>query len=52
VEKQYILHILSVVFAALVIQYAMRMRYIVPSSVACLTVRYVPRNIINDTIFI
>jgi len=52
VEKQYILHILRVVFAALVIQHAMRMRYTASSSVACLTVRYVPRYVINGTIFI
>jgi hypothetical protein len=39
VEKQYILHILSVTIA-LVIQHAMRMRRIILSSVACLALPY------------
>jgi hypothetical protein len=52
VEKQYELHILRVVFAALGIQHAMRMRYNMSSSVACLTVQYVPRYVTNGNIFI
>jgi hypothetical protein len=40
VEKRYVLHILSVYVWALVIQHAMRMRRIILSSVACLSLQY------------
>jgi len=41
VEEQDVVHILSV-SAALVIQYAERMRHIIPSSVACLALLHCP----------
>jgi hypothetical protein len=41
VENQYVLHILSVCFVALVIQHAKRMRCIILSSVARLALAYV-----------